>query len=122
MEIPAVIISILVIDRMGRKPLLVISLLLCGICCIPAGYAETSLKTALVLIGKLSVSVAFACCYIQTVEMYPAVVRTTGLGLCSLAGRLGGLLAPLIALYLPDITFDKLPLIIFVTIYRMRNL
>jgi len=100
-------------DHIGRKTLLVTALFLCGICCVPAGYAPVDMKTALVLIGKSGASMAFAVCYIHTVEMYPTVIRGTGLGLSSLAGRIGGLLAPLVALYLPTFTFDTFPLVLF---------
>ena len=112
-EIPSTIICILTMDHIGRKTLLVSALFLCGICCVPAGYAPVDIKTALVLIGKSGASMAFAVCYIHTVEMYPTVIRGTGLGLSSLAGRIGGLLAPLVALYLPNFTFETFPLVLF---------
>ena len=112
-EIPSTILCILTMDHIGRKTLLVTALFLCGICCVPAGYAPVDMKTALVLIGKSGASMAFAVCYIHTVEMYPTVIRGTGLGLSSLAGRIGGLLAPLVALYLPTFTFDTFPLVLF---------
>ena len=50
-EIPMIIFCILTMDHIGRKPLIIFNLFLCGICCLPAGYTEASLKTALVLIG-----------------------------------------------------------------------
>ena len=42
------------IDNFGRKPVLVFTLVLGGIACIPAGYAAEggALQTALSLIGK----------------------------------------------------------------------
>ena len=113
-EIPGTITCILLLDHVGRKPLLVTSLCLIGMCCVPAGVvAPSGLKTTLVITAKFGASMAFAVAYIHTVEMYPTVIRATGLGLSSLAGRIGGLLAPLVALYLPNLTFDTLPLILF---------
>ena len=48
------------------------------------------------LTGKMGASGAFAIIYVYTAEMYPTVVRGTALGLCSLAGRIGGVIAPLV--------------------------
>ena len=41
---------------------------------------------------------AFAIAYVYTAEMYPTVVRGTALGLSSLAGRIGGIIAPLVCI------------------------
>ena len=51
-EIPAYFIAILFMDHWGRKPTLLLSLFLGGICCIPAGFAPGTLQTILVLIGN----------------------------------------------------------------------
>jgi OCT family organic cation transporter-like MFS transporter 4/5 len=62
-EIPIVVICIFTMDHVGRKPLLVINMvLLTGVCCIPAGFASTSVKTVLVLVGRLihSIRIAFS--------------------------------------------------------------
>jgi hypothetical protein len=49
-----------------------------------------------IILGKCGSAGCFEIIYNYTVEMYPTVVRTTGLGLCSMAGRFGGILAPLV--------------------------
>ena len=41
---------------------------------------------------------AFAIAYVYCAEMYPTVVRGTALGLSSLAGRIGGIIAPLVSM------------------------
>ena len=51
-ELPAYLISPWLIDHWGRKPTLVFSLFLGGVCCIPAGYAPGSFQLVLTLIGK----------------------------------------------------------------------
>ena len=45
----------------------------------------------------MGASGAFAIIYVYTAEMFPTVVRGTALGLCSLAGRIGGVIAPLVS-------------------------
>ena len=53
-EIPSYVFIMIFIDNFGRKPVLVFTLVLGGIACIPAGYAAEggALQTALSLIGK----------------------------------------------------------------------
>nr|XP_048301254.1 solute carrier family 22 member 7 [Myodes glareolus]XP_048301255.1 solute carrier family 22 member 7 [Myodes glareolus] len=53
---------------------------------------------ALLLLGKGFSEAAFTTAYLFTSELYPTVLRQTGLGLTALTGRLGASLAPLAAL------------------------
>ena len=52
-ELPAYTLSVWFIDHWGRKPTLVFSLFLGGVCCIPAGYAPGNFKLALSLLGNI---------------------------------------------------------------------
>ncbi|OWK13273.1 SLC22A7 [Cervus elaphus hippelaphus] len=57
-----------------------------------------SWSTALAVMGKAFSEAAFTTAYLFTSELYPTVLRQTGMGLTALVGRLGGSLAPLAAL------------------------
>ncbi|XP_020012821.2 solute carrier family 22 member 7 isoform X1 [Castor canadensis] len=57
-----------------------------------------SWTTALAVIGKGFSEAAFTTAYLFTSELYPTVLRQTGMGMTALVGRLGGSLAPLAAL------------------------
>ena len=52
-ELPS-LVAIWPMDHWGRKPTLVVSFLLCGICCIVAGYSDGTLKLILALVGNIS--------------------------------------------------------------------
>ena len=45
-------------------------------------------------IGKFGCSGAFCIIYMFTFEIYPTIVRTTGMGLCSMVARIGAIAAP----------------------------
>merc|ERR1719348_968698 len=50
-----------------------------------------------------------ALVYMYTAELYPTLIRSTAVGSCSLMARIGGMLAPQITLYLPNVTNDSVP-------------
>ena len=54
--------------------------------------------------GKFGVSAAFALVYLYTAEIFPTMIRATVVGMCSMFARVGGILAPQVALYLPVVT------------------
>ena len=88
LEIPAYFILVALMDKTGRKPLLVFSLLLTSISCFGAALAHIeALKTTFALLGKLFSASCFSLVYIVTAELYPTSVRTTAIGTCSLMAR-----------------------------------
>lgn len=50
------------------------------------------------MLGKLSITATFAVIFVYTTELFPTVIRDTGLGICNSAARLGSIAAPYIAL------------------------
>ncbi|XP_057349827.1 solute carrier family 22 member 7 isoform X4 [Manis pentadactyla] len=70
-----------------------------------------SWSTALAVVGKGFSEAAFSTAYLFTSELYPTVLRQTGMGLTALVGRLGGSLAPLAALL--DGAWLSLPKLIY---------
>ncbi|NXB49169.1 S22AD protein, partial [Leucopsar rothschildi] len=54
--------------------------------------------TVLATIGKFAASASFSTSYVYAAELFPTVVRQTGVGLCSMSARVAGILAPLIRL------------------------
>ena len=64
-------------------------------CCCFAALQWTGV--ALAMMGKLGIAGAFATLYIFSSEIFPTVVRNSGIGASSLCARVGGILAPYIA-------------------------
>ncbi|NXR26540.1 S22AD protein, partial [Cinclus mexicanus] len=54
--------------------------------------------TILATIGKFAASASFSTSYVYAAELFPTVVRQTGVGLCSMSARVAGILAPLVRL------------------------
>nr|XP_032516764.1 organic cation transporter protein-like isoform X6 [Danaus plexippus plexippus] len=96
-EIPGYCISVLTLDRFGRKSSIMTAFFICGISlvCLPfiPGHVQW-VQTCLNLLGKLCISMAFSSIYIYTSELYPTMIRQSLLSLCSVCGRIGQIVAP----------------------------
>nr|XP_060638613.1 solute carrier family 22 member 13-like [Anolis sagrei ordinatus] len=100
-EIPSRLSCIFFLQWLGRKKCQAAWLLLGGIVCllIPVVPQEfPAIVTTLAVIGKSALAASFSTSYVFSSEVFPTVVRQTGLGLCSMAARVAGILSPLVGL------------------------
>ncbi|XP_069357890.1 organic cation transporter protein-like [Maniola hyperantus] len=97
-EIPGFWTAILLLDRIGRKPVLIGGFWLCAGCqfafaFIPSGYNGLSLT--FYLVGKYAISTVVTSAYVYTTELYPTKYRHSLFAFTSTVGRLGAVLSPL---------------------------
>ncbi|XP_077193018.1 solute carrier family 22 member 7-like [Paroedura picta] len=113
-EIPAKLIVLFVVNRVGRKQCQAWTLILAGLCIGANIVIPTSLGTlrsVVAITGKGFSEAAFTTVYLYTPELYPTVLRQKGLGYCAFVARLGGAVAPLVFLldtvwkFLPQVTY-----------------
>jgi len=102
-EIPSYLLTALVMDATGRKPLLILTLLITGLSSLVAAMAEkhSFLSTVMILIAKFGISSTFTVSRIYTSELYPTHMRATALGACKSVSCVGAIAAPWIGEYLP---------------------
>lgn len=96
-EIPSYIFCVLVMDRLGRKTVLVFCQVLAGAACLAAGFVDKDLEGLVItfsLLGKFGASASFAIVYLYTAELYPTSIRNTAVGMASMIARIGGIAAP----------------------------
>uniref|UniRef100_A0A3P8ZQ43 Major facilitator superfamily (MFS) profile domain-containing protein n=1 Tax=Esox lucius TaxID=8010 RepID=A0A3P8ZQ43_ESOLU len=113
-EIVAYVGTWLLINHAQRPTILFSSLLFCGIMLLVIRLVpddQIVLSQVLALLGKLGVSGAYSFLYLFSTELFPTVVRNMGLGVASMAARVGSILSPYV-LYIG--VYNKiLPYIIF---------
>ncbi|BAB02515.1 transporter-like protein [Arabidopsis thaliana] len=97
-EFPGLLISAAMVDRLGRKASMASMLFTCCIFLLPLlSHQSPFITTVLLFGGRICISAAFTVVYIYAPEIYPTAVRTTGVGVGSSVGRIGGILCPLVA-------------------------
>ncbi|KAK3097252.1 hypothetical protein FSP39_008081 [Pinctada imbricata] len=115
-EIPAYLLCVLCLNRLGRRWPLALTMIVGGACCIASGFIPDSsgllpLKITLAMFGKFGITASYAIIYLMAAEVFPTVVRNIGMGVSSMCARIGGMLSPQI-LELQNI-WVPLPLIVF---------
>ncbi|KAM3955695.1 LOW QUALITY PROTEIN: organic cation transporter protein [Aphomia sociella] len=96
-EIPGYFISVMTLDRFGRKGSIMTAFTVCGIALISLPFIPSTMQwllTSLTMLGKLCISMAFSSIYIYTSELFPTTARHSLLGICSMVGRIGSIAAP----------------------------
>ncbi|XP_050380941.1 organic cation/carnitine transporter 7 isoform X2 [Argentina anserina] len=100
-ELPGLIISAATVDRLGRKLSMSGMFFLCCIFLLPLlVHQPEGLTTALLFGARICITGTFTIVYIYAPEIYPTSVRTTGVGVASAMGRIGGMACPLVAVAL----------------------
>uniref|UniRef100_A0A0E0DIR7 H(+)/Pi cotransporter n=1 Tax=Oryza meridionalis TaxID=40149 RepID=A0A0E0DIR7_9ORYZ len=100
-EMPAYLLTALLLDRFGRKPLAIGTMLLSGISCsagslIAGAGAMRVARLACGVVGIFGMAATYNLLFIYTAELFPTAVRNAALGCTSQASQMGAILAPLV--------------------------
>ncbi|KAH8300749.1 hypothetical protein KR059_001802 [Drosophila kikkawai] len=96
-EIPAGIVPMFLVDRVGRKPLNISALLFCGLFSFSAGILRKKLWIAVAaIIARFFATVAYNVAQQWDVEILPTVVRGQGWGVINILGHAAALLSPFV--------------------------
>lgn len=112
-ELPSYVVTVILMDRIGRRSVTSSFMLIGGIACIGATFLalKSTEATTCAMIGKLFIAGSFAVIYNYSAELFPTPVRNSAMGLGSVCARLAGSFTPLITLL--DSLNPKIPAIIF---------
>ncbi|XP_049726646.1 solute carrier family 22 member 13 [Elephas maximus indicus] len=125
-EVPSRCCSIFTMQRLGRKWSQLGALVLVALCvsgglmCITIIFIPADLPvvvTVLAVMGKFAISAGFTISYVYSAELFPTVIRQTGMGLVAIFSRIGGIITPLVVLLgeyyapLPMLIYGSLPIV-----------
>lgn len=113
-EIPGYFITIMVMEKIGRKWSLCGSMVICGLSCLGSEYLPTDdpvIRLILFLIGKSAITVSFTVLYVYSAELYPTNLRSSLMCTCSMIGRIGSIAAPQTPLLIRY--YASLPMLLF---------
>lgn len=91
------LMSIVLMNFLGRKPLVMFCHFCCSACLFTIGVVPEG--TASVVAGSFGVLfsfIVFVVVYLYCTEMFPTVVRNAALGIASMSARAGAMLAPFV--------------------------
>ncbi|XP_072887483.1 solute carrier family 22 member 6-A-like isoform X2 [Hemitrygon akajei] len=127
-DIPAKIVAFLTLSLIGRRFTQVTSLTLAGSTLLANAIIPKELqtvRTSLAAFGKGCLSAAFSCCYLYASELYPTVVRQTGMGFVGTMARVGAMVAPIVRMsgdyipFLPSTTYGGMAVIAGLTAFLL---
>ncbi|KAF7653600.1 hypothetical protein LDENG_00081130, partial [Lucifuga dentata] len=96
-DIPAKLVALGMLSYLGRRVSQAICLFLSALVIFANIFVPTDLqklRTTLACLGKAFTSASFTTVYLYTGELYPTVIRQTGMGFVSTMARVGSMAAP----------------------------
>ncbi|CAL9070029.1 unnamed protein product [Musa banksii] len=100
-EMPAYILTALLLDLFGRKPMAVSTMWISGAFCavgslVSGAGAMKIVRMVCGVIGIFGMAATYNLLFIYTAELFPTVVRNAALGCATQAAQMGAILAPLV--------------------------
>ncbi|XP_041980313.1 organic cation transporter protein-like [Aricia agestis] len=114
-EIPGYWTAILLLDRIGRKPVLIIGYWMCAACQFAFAFmpeGNDGLSLTFYLIGKFCIAMVMTSVYVYTAELFPTKYRHSLFAFASMVGRLGSITAPLTPALASEV-WEQLPSVMF---------
>ncbi|XP_067911654.1 synaptic vesicle 2-related protein [Heterodontus francisci] len=97
-EFPGVLVTLWIIDRIGRKKTMAVAFFIFSLFALLLFICVGRLAlTVFLFIARAFISGGFQAAYVYTPEVYPTATRALGLGTCSGMARVGALITPFIA-------------------------
>lgn len=115
-EIPSYMSTVFFLSWFGRRQTLFGFMMSGALACFACMKLQllpdrTFFMASAAMLGKFCISGSFAVIYVYAAELYPTVVRNIGMGVATLASRIGGIASPFIVLLAE---YDKtLPMMVF---------
>jgi len=96
----AKIVSVLLMDVLGRRTIFCGGLIISGLFCLATGFSPadpTIIRMVTSLLGKCFISGSLGVIYLYTSEMFPTSTRSAAVGLCATMSKFGSIAAPALA-------------------------
>ena len=112
-EMPAFMITAMLLDRWGRKPLTIGTLWFSGAVCLAGSLVNNvgvwkGVRMVCGILGIFGMAGTYNLLFIYTAELFPTVVRNAALGCATQAAQMGAILAPLVV-----VLGGSLPFLVF---------
>ncbi|XP_051135958.1 organic cation/carnitine transporter 7 isoform X2 [Andrographis paniculata] len=122
-EFPGLLLSAATVDKLGRKLSMASMFFLSFIFLLPlATHLPQNLTTALLFGARICISGTFTVVYIYAPEIYPTSMRSTGVGVASSVGRIGGMVCPLVAVSLIHSCHQTIAIILFESVILLSGI
>ncbi|XGW31351.1 hypothetical protein V3C99_009931 [Haemonchus contortus] len=97
-ELPCYFIMPVALDRLGRRPTVIISHLLSAasllIMCFLNPDSYPTIYLCIWLVAKFGMASAFMCCFVYGAEIFPVQYRNICLGFCATLSNIGAMMSP----------------------------
>lgn len=97
-EFPGLFITVIVIEKLGRKYTMCLEFLVFAVFVLLSNMCTIRpVLTFFLFVARALISGAFQAAYVYTPEVYPTSMRAVGLGACSGMARIGAIVTPFVA-------------------------